>query len=357
MKILEKTGTLVVHRRYLRLMKSSQELKRRKRISRKSRSIETSKKWKATEWRNWIEYLALPCLDDVLPEPFFSHLATYCEAIFIFNSASITNEDHITARNLMIEFVRGTQERYGLYNMLPNVHFSDHLPKSTEDWGPVWVFSTLHFEALNRKIVDSSPNHRAEQIVTRFFMRKFIRRCAEHENLSLVTRNQIRNLLETKIKNIPPGVLEAHYFVGRGRPVMRVTNPKEMQIIAESGAQIETNTFAKFYDKAVVHGVRYAKQTEEDFQYCDYIAFCRNVGLSIIKKIISYRLEEETITGFIAKQFEDEGGAYGTSYMRFVTPSHNQIFASYHDVLAPGIIIEAKKGTVAVHLSNCWETD
>lgn len=130
------------------------------------------------------------------------------------------------------------------------------LIKSTDDWGPAWVFSTLPFESLNKKIVDSitSPNVKAEQVCTRFFMRKFIRRCAEEENISQITRKQIRELLDMKIENIPPGLPEAHYFVGRGRPEIRIANRQEMRLIAESGLRMEKNTLVKFYDKVVVDG-------------------------------------------------------------------------------------------------------
>lgn len=74
------------------------KIKTPSRIARKPRKLETSKSWKASEWRNYLLYYMLPCLDGVLPGPYFSHQAKYREAIFILNNASITNENLAKAR-------------------------------------------------------------------------------------------------------------------------------------------------------------------------------------------------------------------------------------------------------------------
>lgn len=57
-----------------------------------------------------------------------------------------------------------------------NVHLSEHAPKSAKEWGPSWAYSTFPFESLCSKLKNdvTSPHGRAEQIVNRFFMRKFV---------------------------------------------------------------------------------------------------------------------------------------------------------------------------------------
>lgn len=336
------------------------EIKTPSRISRKPRSLNTTKTWKASEWRNYLLYFMLPCLDDILPEPFFSHMAKYAEAIFILNSASITTEDLAKAKTYLDEFVSETETHYGEVNMRFNVHLNKHAATSTENWGPAWVFSTLPFESMNRPFAESanSPNHRAEQIVTRFFMKKFIIRTAEEEEISHTTRQIIDKLFERKTVQVLPGMAEGHFFVGKGRPMRtRRATPEEIRILSNAGARIGPHTRISFFRKATVHSTDYARKTERNYQYCDHIACSRDKKFVVIKEIISCEQNQETIAGFIGEQFEDLGGAYGTEYMRFVRTTRNRIFISYHDILAPGIIIEANRGSVAVHLSNCWETD
>ncbi|XP_051167850.1 uncharacterized protein LOC127285746 [Leptopilina boulardi] len=329
------------------------------RISLKPRSIETSKTWNASEWRNWILYYSLPCLDEILEEPFFSHHAKYCEAMFILNNTSITNEDLTKAKSYLDEFVNETEIYYGEKNMRFNVHLNKHSIKSIENWGPAWVYSTLPFESMNQPITKSitSPNHRAEQIVTRFFMRKFILRMAEEENISPITRKEIEDLFDKKTVHVPSEMMETHYFVGKEKLRMRHANPAEIQLMANARTEIKENTMLSFFEEAIIHGVSYVRKKDTDQKYCDYIAYSRGKKFIIIKDIISFCHEDETVAGFIGEEFHDLGGAYNTQYMRFVTSTRKKIFISYHDVLAPGLIINAKKGTVAVRLSNCWEID
>lgn len=331
------------------------------RISRKPHSIDSSGTWKASEWRNWIVYFSLPCLDDILPEEHLKHLAKHSEATYIYNNASITEDDMERASTLMDDFHNDYREKYGEVNMTSNVHlYCKHMRLSVEKWGPAWGFSTLPFESMNRKIADyvTSPNHRAEQIVTRFFMTKFIERFAEEENISDFTRKEINDLLDAKTaENVPEGMPEGHYFAGKEAPKVRSASHEEIRIIRQSGEQLEQNTVLRVFTKAVVHGVTYTKKIESDYKYCDHIVYCRNIGFIEIVRIISYQQEGEIKAGFFGRRFDDRGGAYGTDYMRFVALSRDIIFVSYHDVLVPGIIINAKKGTVAVPLCNGWETD
>ncbi|XP_051168710.1 uncharacterized protein LOC127286354 isoform X1 [Leptopilina boulardi] len=327
------------------------------RISRKSRRIETSNVWKASEWRNYQLYYLLPCLDGVLPEPYFSHQVKYCEALFILNNQSITNADLNKAKTFMVDVANETENLYGEVNMRFNIHLNYH--SDAEDWGPAWVYSTLPFESMNRPIAESvkSPNHRAEQIVTRFFMKKFILRTAEEEEISRTTRKIVDDLLDKKTVQVPADMPECHYFVGTGRPELRRASPEVIELLVEVGKEIEENTLISYFQKAYIHGVKYAKKTDVPHKYCDHIAYCRDKKFILIKNIISYQNQEEKISGFIGEEFEDLGGAYNTEYMRFVRQTRINRFVSYCDVLAPGIIIEATKGTVAVNLCNCWETD
>ena len=47
------------------------------RISKKPRSVATMKHWKASEWRNWLLYYCLPCLEEVVKKCYHDHLALF----------------------------------------------------------------------------------------------------------------------------------------------------------------------------------------------------------------------------------------------------------------------------------------
>ncbi|XP_043483995.1 uncharacterized protein LOC122512303 [Leptopilina heterotoma] len=321
-------------------------------ISKKPRSINTSNSWKASEWRNYLLYFSLPCLDEILPEPYFSHLAKYSEAMFILNSASISNTDLMKAKRYLDDFVNDTQKLYGEINMQFSVHFNRHSVFPTENWGPAWVFSTLPYQSMCTPIADSiiTPKHRAEQFVTRFFMKKFVLRTAEQEKISNVTRKEIYDLLDKK--NVESN------FVGEGTPRKCHASSEVIQLINAKKGKNEKieNTIVSYFQKATINGVSYAIKMAKQ-KFCNHIAYCHDKKFIVIKNIISYQQGRETTAGFIAEELKDLGGAYNTEYIRFVEPTKNNVFISYLDVSAPGILIKAKKGTVAVHLCNCLETD
>lgn len=57
--------------------------------ARKPRSISTYQKWKASKWRNWLDYAPV-CLQGVLAPKYINHFLLFSEAIHILNSDSIT---------------------------------------------------------------------------------------------------------------------------------------------------------------------------------------------------------------------------------------------------------------------------
>ncbi|KAE8751165.1 hypothetical protein FOCC_FOCC002249 [Frankliniella occidentalis] len=66
-------------------------------ISRTPRLIDHRKKYRGHEWRNWILYYAVPCLQEVLPEIYLNHLKLLIRAIFLVSKDSILPEDILEA--------------------------------------------------------------------------------------------------------------------------------------------------------------------------------------------------------------------------------------------------------------------
>ena len=59
-------------------------------MSRKPRGIHTTAKWKASEWRNWLLFYAIPCLSGIIPGRYLRHFGLLSEAIFLLSRDIIT---------------------------------------------------------------------------------------------------------------------------------------------------------------------------------------------------------------------------------------------------------------------------
>lgn len=68
--------------------------------SRKPRSISICKQWKASEWRNWLDYAPV-CLENVLDKKYVNHIDFLSEAMHYLNSDSITLSELECAERLL----------------------------------------------------------------------------------------------------------------------------------------------------------------------------------------------------------------------------------------------------------------
>ncbi|XP_051167820.1 uncharacterized protein LOC127289003 isoform X2 [Leptopilina boulardi] len=328
------------------------------RISRQPRSILLYKMWKASEWRNWLLYYALPCLDGILAQPYFNHLAMLCQAVYILNSASITDANLNHADRLINDFVNDYQRHYGLVNMVYNVHLLLHLVRSVRMLGPLWAYSALPFESLNKKITDyiTSPNGRADQIVTRFFMKKFINIAAGQAPISQTAREEMCRLLKIRVEHIE-GMPEGHYFLGLGR--LRTRNPQvqEINLLRYAGYEIENETEITLFRRAEIHGTEYRVQDNVERKFCNHIVFTEEYRFYEIKSILSYRHQDVTVSGIIGQHLESNGNVYGTPHMQRVVRQDGREFIRFERVISPGFFIPLTNGLAAVSLCNVWETD
>lgn len=160
--------------------------------SRKPRSISNYGKWKASEWRNWLDYAPI-CLIEVLPEKYITHLALLSEVIHYVNSDTILLENLNRCEVLLKNYVKLFQTYFGMENMTSNIHALTHLIQVVRNWGPIWVHEAFVFEAWNKRIIEfvTSPHGRTNQIATRFLMHKFIITALYDETVSQETKKFI----------------------------------------------------------------------------------------------------------------------------------------------------------------------
>ena len=116
-------------------------------FSRAPRSIERHRKfWKASEYRNFLLYYALPILSYTLPALYTRHFALLVCAIHVLLQSHLTEIKIKAAEVMLSEFYEMLPELYGDKSCTPNAHLLIHLCRYVRIWGPLWVYSLFGFE-------------------------------------------------------------------------------------------------------------------------------------------------------------------------------------------------------------------
>lgn len=143
-------------------------------ITRLPRPLEEFRYWKASEWRAWLLFYCLPCLEGVLDSRYLKHLSLLVSAVFFLLQESVTYEEVNKADVMLLEFVVKFQLLYGETAMTFNVHLLTHLAKSVKLWGPLWAHSAFVFESANGSLLKLVHGTKcvAVQIVNKFLLHK-----------------------------------------------------------------------------------------------------------------------------------------------------------------------------------------
>ncbi len=142
-------------------------------FTRSPRSLGLRKYWKATEWRNWLLYYSIPCLQDILPTQYLRHWTILVEASFLALKDDISYDEIDRIDQLLNEFVVKTQTLYSASVMTSNVHQLLHYAKAILMFGPAWSRSTFVFEHNNgflQRLVTAAKGV-AMQILNRFWFK------------------------------------------------------------------------------------------------------------------------------------------------------------------------------------------
>lgn len=141
-----------------------------KNITRTPRSLTERSLWKASEWKNWLLFYSLICLQDILPIVYLRHFLLVVEGVDLLLLESISPDDLFRANMLLKAFVTDLPGLYALNHMTYNIHQLLHITESVENWGPLWGTSNFMFETGNHtllKLVRGSQGV-AQQISERF---------------------------------------------------------------------------------------------------------------------------------------------------------------------------------------------
>ena len=117
---------------------------------RSPRSIESSLLyWKASEYRVFLLFYAIPVLKNYMPSEYILHLSLLVFAVHTLLSDSINVEVLPRVQHYLQLFYNLIPELYGNELCTANVHSLIHLVKFVKLWGPLWTHSTFSFENAN----------------------------------------------------------------------------------------------------------------------------------------------------------------------------------------------------------------
>ncbi|XP_044019490.1 uncharacterized protein LOC122859872 [Aphidius gifuensis] len=325
------------------------------RLTRRPRSIKDMKLWKGQEWRNWIQYYCLICLEGVLKPKYLKHLSLLSQAIYILNSDSITSHEINQARQLLQDFVKKYEQLFGKQAMTYNIHLLLHITDTVENAGPLFSYNASVFESWNRKILQniSSPNGRIIQIITRFLIKK----CLELLYFDNSVHETTRKFVYTLIRKFKFDVdLEVDgKFQGVGKRTIRV--PTDWENTALNDAGFEVDKLGSF-SKVLTHKIEFRTfQLNKETKYCNNVAYTDKFGFGIVKSIIQFEHNNTTVSGCIMNVLKSEKKAFNTNFIDNVIETKKYIFVTSNEVLIPAMAIHSKFGFRATKLSNCWETD
>ena len=138
-----------------------------KEFSRKPRPIECSDKWKATECRLFLLYLAPVVLRDILQEALYKHILLLSCAMLLVASPNRNHDD--VAEEYFKIFVEHFPRLYGEENVTYTTHNILHIMNDVKEHGSVDNFSCFPFEnhLASIKRLIRAPNHTLQQVYAR----------------------------------------------------------------------------------------------------------------------------------------------------------------------------------------------
>lgn len=134
-------------------------------ITRTPRSINERNLWKASEWKHFLLYYFLTCLQNVMPLQYVKHWFLFICSMHIFLQEKISDVDFSTAKNALKMFVLKIEDLYGLEYYKYNVHLLLHIPEFVKQFA-LWAISTFSYGHYNRVLRQMFRNSQAvpEQI-------------------------------------------------------------------------------------------------------------------------------------------------------------------------------------------------
>lgn len=142
-------------------------------FSRKPRSLDEVRHWKATEFRTFMLYLGPFALKGVLDSKRYEHFLLFHVGMYILCSNSINDTSWINfAEQLLEKFVSLIPTHYHSEFLSYNMHSVQHLAQDVRNHGSVDNFNAFEFESYLynlKRLLSLNNKHHLKQVVNRIF--------------------------------------------------------------------------------------------------------------------------------------------------------------------------------------------
>jgi len=230
-------------------------------ITRNPRSIEHCSKWKASEWRSWLLFYCIPCLQGLLKDKHLAHLAMLSQATNILLQHSVSRVEIEEAHNLFLQYCYYFQKYFKPKHTIYNLHLLTHVCKCVINWGPLWTHNAFCYEGQNRHLLQlyQSPFQVISQIARKFLMFNSLCILCEELVSSESTIDFCEKILNKKHRYFLRS--DGALLLGRGQRNVSIL-PEEEQCFAHFG-NFNIKDFI-FFHRLLYNGMRYTS-----FQYVD----------------------------------------------------------------------------------------
>lgn len=127
-------------------------------FTRDCRSLEHFPFWKATEFKQFLNYSGIVVLKGIVNDDIYHHFLLYHCSIRLL-SQPLPDERNISlAENMLKDFVENFPNIYGAYSISHNVHNLLHLADCVRQFGPLSSFSAYKFECYMQQLKGNLHN-------------------------------------------------------------------------------------------------------------------------------------------------------------------------------------------------------
>jgi hypothetical protein len=119
------------------------------------RPLTDLKNWKGSEFRNWLLFYSLPCLENCWPEQYLRHHALLVYSIHTLLKSNIKRHELQTVAGALKKYCKDYPTLFREEDQTFNLHMISHYAKSVEYLGPLYSHSAFPFESANFKLAKS----------------------------------------------------------------------------------------------------------------------------------------------------------------------------------------------------------
>ena len=343
---------------YAKIKERMSHVKLSKSLSRSLRSLDYASKYKALEWKLWLLFVSVPCLEGILEADKFHSYLLLVDSIFTLLKEAIPVKELKDKDYELLKFVGECELFYGKQFLTFNTHILRHYVDSVRKTGPLWANSAFPFESAIGKFIQqiNAPNGCLKQIATKW-MRKitFETYVANNSSNSQLAVSFCKSVLLDKplLKNVTE--LEDVTLIGNG------TTDDKIQDTMRKLCKNE-NITTLVYDRCIfksqfIHSVHYKRITKTDDSIVKLVC-----GKVIEVQAIIKADDQCFICGYewLISENEFNKDISSTPIVRHILKvtekTKKLIFAEVHSVLKKMMVVDTGEKLYVTYLPNNYES-